>query len=209
MFDALRSDLEAQNAVGLLIAAQLGASPSELTLIVRSATINATTGEVIPVHQYLVNAVGVVEHKLILGLFNQVGYANDHPLLYHHNAPGVKIFITSPAPDADELLWAIDEAYGEVFGRWRELNADLNQRVDPRAILQNGKGALATVPAPFAPIIDKLLTEQGVGHQVIMTDPKIGGCVLLAFDDSLVIARSFNVQPFDSPLSDSSGVQAS
>jgi len=204
MFDALRKDLTGENTVGLLIGAQLGVSPSELTMIVRAATVNPATGEATSTHQYQVTAIGMVEHKLTLGLFNGVGYADEHPLLYHHNAPGVKIFITSPVIDPDALLWAIDAAYGELFGRWRDLTADLNQRADPRAILQNGKGALGTFPAPFAPLVDRLLTEQAIGHQAIMTDPKIGGCVLLALDDSFVIARSFTVQSFDSSTSPAS-----
>jgi len=194
MFDPIRQELEAENTIGLLIGAQLGASPSELNVIVRTATADRQTGAIHTINQYLITASGTVEHKLTLGLFDGMGYAEQHPLLQHHNATGIKVFITSAVADPDALLWAIDELYTETFGKLRDLNADLNQRADPREVLQNGMGVLATLPAPFAAQVDQLLIEQSIGHQMVPTDPKIGGCALLAFDDSYMIARSFAVQ---------------
>src|SRR5579859_4007947 len=150
MFQPIADDLSDESAVGLLLAAQLGNTPTEMALVVRTTLLDRATGSLSPVRQYVIRIGGMVEHKLTLGPFDQVAFVDDHPLLYHHNAPGVRIFISSPAADPDAVLRDIAEAYSRLFNGLRDLRSDLNHRADPRMILQQGMGTLGEVPAPFA-----------------------------------------------------------
>jgi hypothetical protein len=194
VFTQLLDDLKSENALGLLLAAQLGSSPSELTAVLRTTTLDAASGELTPIGYYTIQMSGVIEHQLTLGPFNDAALIDDHPLLYHHNAPGVKLFIGSPAADADAVLGSIAGAYVQVFGRWRQLTDDLNKRIDADAVLQNGMGVLGEFPQPFVDTISAILTEHGISHNRVEGDPKIGRLKLLAIDDSYFIARVFEVK---------------
>lgn len=193
MFEPIAHDLEAENAVGLLLAAQLGNTPSELILMLRTTILDAALGGLRPVGQYVIRVMGLVEHKLSLGLFNHMAFVDSHPLLYHHNAPAMRIYVTSPAADPETVLDQIEAVHAEMFGRWRDLQDDLNHRVDPHELLRQGMGTLGEVPAPFADAITQVLTANGVTSAQVEGEPKVGHCLLLAFDNSYLIARNFSV----------------
>jgi len=150
MFEPIAQDLEAENAVGLLLAAQLGNTPSELILMVRTTILDAARGGLRPVGQYVIRLAGLVEHKISLGLFNHMAFVDSHPLLYHHNAPATRFYVTSPASDPDAVLSQLEAAHSEIFGHWRNLLDDLNHRAEPREILGQGMGTLGEMPAPLA-----------------------------------------------------------
>src|SRR5579863_9696913 len=138
MFEPIVHDLEADNAVGLLLAAQLGNTPSEMILMLRTAILDGAIGGLRPNGQYVIRLAGLVEHKITLGLFNHIAFVNDHPLLYHHNTPGRRIYVTSPAADPDAMLKQIETAHSEMFGQWRNWRDDLNHRAEPGEILAQG-----------------------------------------------------------------------
>ncbi len=199
MFKQLFEDLRAENALGLLLAAQLGASPSELLAILRTTTLNPASGELTPIGYYTIQMTSLIEHKITLGPFNHAALIDDHPLLYHHNVVGQKLFITSPAADPETVLDSIAQAHYEMFGRWRTLTDDLNKRIDPQTVLQNGIGLLGEFPRPFAEVVSGILTEHQIGHNRVDGDAKIGLLKLLAFDDSYFVARVFEVKAHSVP----------
>ncbi len=206
MFAPIARELEAENAVGLLLAAQLGNTPSELILMLRTTILDAALGGLRPVGQHVIRLAGLVEHKITLGLFNHMAFVDDHPLLYHHNAPAIRIYVSSPASDPDAVLRQIEAAHSATFGRWRDLHDDLNHRAEARDILAQGVGTLGEMPAPFAETVAQVLKANGITSTQVEGEPKIGHCLLLAFDNSYLIARNFavdNVTEADQPQGDS------
>ncbi|MHB8628138.1 MAG: hypothetical protein ACYDBJ_09845 [Aggregatilineales bacterium] len=194
MFEPIVRELETENAVGLLLAAQLGNTPSELILMLRTTILDAALGGLRPVGQYVIRLAGLVEHKIALGLFNHMAFVDSHPLLHHHNAPVMRIYVTSPATDPDGVLKQIDTTHSEMFGHWRDLRDDLNHRAEPRDLLAQGMGTLGEMPAPLAESIAQVLKANGVTCTLVEGEPKIGHCLLLAFDNSYLIARNFAVE---------------
>ncbi len=194
MLDQLIQDLTEENALGLLLLAQLGQTPSELTVAARTVTLDQTTGQLHPIGSYVVRLGGLIEHTLTLGPFDHAATLEDHPLLYHHNAPGVQLFITGPAQDANGVVAQLAAAHQEMFGRYRQLGEDLNKRAEPNNVLSKGMGLLGTFPEPFAAAAGQVLTANGVTYSMLPGEGKIGGYKLLAFDNSFFIARMIEVQ---------------
>jgi hypothetical protein len=193
-FGAIVHDLQAENAVGLLLVAQLGSSPSEMLLVVRTVIHDPAVGGLRPLNQYVIKLVGLVEHKISLGLFNHLALVEDHPLLHHHNAPNVRIYLSSAAADPDTVLGEIEDTHFEMFGRWRELGDDLNHRIAPHELLKAGMGTLGEFPAPFADALCEVLKTHDISYTATPGEQKIGRCYLLAFDNSYLIARGFTVE---------------
>ena len=193
-FGPIVRELQAENAVGVLLLAQLGSSPAEIMLAVRTTILDQAAGGLRPLNQYVVRLAGLVEHKIALGLFDHIALVEDHPLLHHHNAAGVRVYLTSSAADPDAVLADIEAAHFEMFGRWRELGDDLNHRVPPQELLKAGMGTLGEFPEPFATALGEVLRAYQVGFSSAPGEAKIGHCYVLAFDNSYLIARSFAVE---------------
>jgi hypothetical protein len=192
--EQIAAELKAENGLGLLLAAQLGTTPSDLTVALRTATLNQQTGEVSPVTFYTVTMGGVAEHKLTLGAFAHVAMLDDHPILYHHNQRPIRVFIASPATDPEGIFDQIAASYVQVFGQYRNLTDDLNQRTEPDEVLQTGMGLLGTFPEPFAIAIAGLLQDNSIQSTLVAGDPKIGGFKLIAFDNSYFVARQIALE---------------
>lgn len=194
MFGQLVRELQNENALGLLLAAQLGNTPSEMTLVIRTTYLDAASGGLRPIGYYTVQMTSLVDHKMALGPFNHAAALDDHPLLYDHNLPSVRVFVSTPAADPEAIMEQIEEAHSQMFGQWRTLANDLNKRAEPQDILTKGMGLIGEMPQPFAELVSKLLTEHGIQHNLIEGEPKIGHFKLLAFDNSYFVARVFNVE---------------
>lgn len=194
MFSQLLRELQPDNAMGLLLAAQLGNTPSELALVVRTTYLDAASGGLRPIGYYTIQMTSLAEHKLSLGPFNHAALLDDHPLLYHHNAPGVRVFVSSAAADPEALIEQIDEAHYQMFGQWRTLDGELNKRMEPKDVLTNGLGLIGEMPQPFAEAVSHVLTSHNVQHTLVESEPKIGHFKLMALDNSYFVARAFAVQ---------------
>ncbi len=188
------SEMAEENAIGLALVAQLGSTPSEISLMFRTAILDQSVGALRPVGQYMIQIVSLVEHQLSLGLFNHFAYVDDHPLLYHHNAPSYRVFVTSVAADPDKVLAALERAYAEMFGRRRMIEEDFNERAEPQDILTAGMGLLMATPEPFAQRAIDVLKAHNVSATLLPDEPKIGHFALLAFDDSYCVGRMFTIE---------------
>ena len=193
-FGPIVRDLQTEGAVGLLLVAQLGNSPSEMILAVRTTILDQAVGGLRPLNQYLIKLAGLVEHKITLGLFNHLALVEDHPLLHHHNAASVRIYLGSPTVDPDAVLDQLEGAHFEMFGRWRDLGDDLNHRIAPAELLKAGMGTLGEFPTPFAAALGDVLKANDIAYWTAPGEPKIGRCYLLAFDNSYLVARGFSVE---------------
>ncbi len=194
MLNEIIEELKAENALGLLLMAQLGATPAELMLVLRTTTLDQQTGALTPIGMYQIKLGSAIEHKLTLGPFNHAAAMDDHPILYHHNHTGIRVFVTNPAEDVDATYGNLAAAYLEMFGQYRQLVQDLNQRVEPDEILEKGMGVLGEFPEPFALTAARVLHENGVKTTLVAGEAKIGGFKLLAFDNSYFVARTIDIQ---------------
>ncbi len=203
-FAQMMQEMQAESAVGLSLAAQLGSTPSELSLVLRTTLLDNSVGALRPVGYYLIKMISLTEHKMALGMFNHMAYVDDHPLLYHHNAPSYRIFVTNPAADPDAVLDQIEAAHTETFAQWRTLDQDLNKRSDPHAVLSSGMGLLMETPKPFADAVKRVLAANNIGVSLIEGEPKIGHFMLFALDNSYFVARSFSIEAVTDQVSDES-----
>jgi hypothetical protein len=194
VFQQLTQEMQAEDAVGLLAAAQLGRSVNELSLIVQTTLFDRSVGGLRPQTQYVIQASGLVEHKLTLGLFNRIGFVADHPLLYHHNLPRVRVFVGSPLADPDRLIQAINDAHTQVYDGWRDLEMDLNRLASIDRVLQAGYGLLGDMPQPFAKTISEVLTQYGVQHTLMEDDAPPVPMKLLVLDESYLVGADFTAE---------------
>jgi hypothetical protein len=197
MLDQIIQELQEPDALGLLLAAQLDTTPAEIFLVLRTTMRVPETAMLNPVSTYQIKLGSLIEHKLALGPFNHAAAMDDHPILYHHNHTGIRVFVTNAADDVDATYDALAAAYLELFGQYRQMVQDLNQRTEPDDILTSGMGMLGEFPEPFAVMAARILHDHGVKTTLVAGDPKIGGFKLLAFDNSYFVARTIDIQKME------------
>ncbi len=189
--------MQAEDAVGLFVAAQLGNTPEEILCVVQSTLFDRSVGGLRLQHRYVIRALGLTEHKISLGMFNTIDLIGEHPLLYHHNTPRVRVFINSRPESPDELFCAITKAHGETYDTWRDLHDDLNPLIEPEKLLAAGFGLLGEMPQPFAEAVSEVCTQYGVQHNLVVGDPPPRQMKLLSIDDSYLVASEFHIDSAD------------
>jgi hypothetical protein len=194
VFEQLTREMQAEDAVGLLAAAQLGRSVNELSLVVQTTLFDRSIGGLRPQTQYVIQARGLAEHKLTLGLFNRIGFVADHPLLYHHNLPRVRVFVGSPNADPEPLIQAISDAHVQVYDGWRDLEMDLNKLAPLDRVLRAGYGLLGEMPQPFAKAVSAVLTQHGIQHTLMEDDAPPVPMKLLVLDESYLVGADFTAE---------------
>jgi hypothetical protein len=200
--DLLLSDLKAENGVGVLLAVQMGGTPNELQLMVQTGQIDREKQGIRPRRQFTVRAIGVEEHRLSLGLFGALFFADEHPILFHHNLPRAAIHFTGKPADVHELVLDIHQAWVSTFGPWRELIADINHHAPLTTLLQSGAGQLGVMPVPAAERMGRVLAHHGLQTRLEplerYTDSDEHGrsrlYKLLGIDDSYIIALDYTVE---------------
>ncbi|MEZ4669143.1 MAG: hypothetical protein R3E39_14645 [Anaerolineae bacterium] len=199
--EQLLAELQGEKAYGIFLAVQMGGVPQELQLMVQTATFDEQAQGLRPRNQYVVRALGVVEHRLSLGIFGNLFFTEEHPVLFHYNLPRSVIQFDGQPDDVNELVLDINQAYLSTFGPWRELAKDLNREQPLVNLLQSGKGVLGTMPQPGAERMLRVLAHHGVqGHleenRLYEDEDEHGrsrNMKLLGIDDSYFIALDFTV----------------
>lgn len=197
-------DLSGPSAAVLLLA-QLGGGPGELQCIIETAAYDDEAHGLRPRGAYAVRALGVVEHRLTLGIAQRVALVEgaEHPLLLHHNTPRVAVHFEGHAKDLNELALDISQAYISVFLNWRHLIEqvdDLNRAMPLLSLLQRGYGLLGTMPKPLAERMAKVLAHHGLSASLseeagFTTTDKAGRSTLakaLVLDESYLLALDFS-----------------
>lgn len=199
--EKLLSELQGEKDYGVLLAVQMGGVPQELQLMVQTALYDEAAGGLRPRAQYIVRALGVVEHRVSLGMFGRFFMADEHPILFHYNLPRAAIHFEGQPKDVNELVLDIHQAYLSTFGPWREMARDLNREKPLVNLLQSGEGILGTMPKPAAERMVKVLTHHGLAarldeHNLHDGEDEHGrsrNMKLLGIDDSYLIALDFSV----------------
>lgn len=198
----LINEITHERGYGVLLVAQMGGAPNELQLLVQTAEYDPNVEGLRERHGYIIRALGVREHKLSLGLFGTVQFTEDHPLLYHHNAPRVGVFFRGGVPNVYEVALDISQAHASTFGPWRHLADDLNRARPLVDLLALGGGLLGEMPQPAAERMARVLQHHNVEYKLIedtefKTTDEHGRSrlsKLLLIDESYVIALDFSVE---------------
>ncbi len=194
MFDQLFTEMQSDDAVGLLLAAQLHNTPGEMNIVVQSTLLDHSIGRLKPQNQYVIHLINLAEHKLTLGLFDEIAFVESHPLLYHHNAPRFDVFISSAPESPESVLQEIEDAHEEILRGWRDITRDFNPMTAPDAILRTGFGFLGKMPEPVAQAVAQVLTRHNVQHNLIADETPITPMKLLAIDQSYFVAADFEIE---------------
>lgn len=199
--EKLFSELKAEKDYGIFLAAQMGGVPQELQLMVQTAVFDEAVEGLRPRNQYVIRALGVVEHRISLGIFGSLFIAEEHPVLLHYNVPRATIHFEGQADDVNELVLDINQAYLSTFGPWREMVKDLNREQPLVDLLLSGSGVLGTMPEPGAERMVRVLKHHGMEGRTEAISRydsndehgRSRQMKLLGIDDSYFVALDFTV----------------
>jgi hypothetical protein len=194
LFDQLFGEMQAEDAVGLLVAVQLTESPNDVQFVVRSTVFDKSTGGLRDQNQYLIKSVGMVEHQVSLGMFDHIAFIDEHPLLYHYNTPPVRVFVGSRAESPDAIMHEIELTHTEVYDTWRDLSMDLNPLCPPEQLFSAGYGLLGMMPQPFAQAVAQVLARHHVKCNLVTDEQPPTQMKLLAVDESYFVAADFAIE---------------
>lgn len=168
--DLLLDDLKGEGDYGVLLVAQMGGVPNELQFVIETAHYDAAVEGLRPKRNFVVRALGVREHRVSVGLFGRLQFADDHPILIHHNTPRAAVHFTGKPADINELMIDISQAYISTFGPWRnvvEMADDLNRSTPLLKLFETGYGLLGTMPKPLAERMGRVLTHHKLNVNVV------------------------------------------
>lgn len=202
--------LQPEENLGVLIASQMGGTPREVQIIIQTTQYEAEKDALKATGQYIIRALGVVEHRLSLGLFNKLVLSNDNPLLYRHNSEQVQVYFRGTPENIDGFLIDLNQLYGQTYGVFdpnMRMADELNRAMPLYNLLKTGQGLLATTPQPFAEKLQKLLTRHHMTCNFIEVEDEHHHedeedhhhhditYQLLVMDDSYFIAQLFSADP--------------
>jgi hypothetical protein len=189
-----------ENHLGVLLAAQMGGTPQEVQIILQTADYDEDKEALRPTGQYIIRAIGVVEHRLSVGLFGAMVLAEENPLLFAHNEKIMQVYFQSQPENIDSLLIDINQLYAQTYGRYdpfRRMADELNPTMPLATLLNAGRGLLGEMPEPFANTIRKVFERHGIKTNFIESEDHRPPMQfqLLVMDDSYIIAQMFSADP--------------
>lgn len=200
--DELLAALAGDHDVGVLLVAQMGGVPQELQLVIQTATYDEAVQGLREKAPYIVRVLGVREHRVSLGVFANLFFADEHPILHHYNEPMFQIDFKGRPADPNALVLDIQTAWGATFGPWRDIAEDVNREKPLFDLLQMGGGTLGTMPKPAAERMGRVLRHHEMETTLTEVDQGRDGAdehgrerkmKLLGIDDSYFIAYEFSV----------------
>ncbi len=206
----LFEQLGGEQQYGVLLVAQMGGAPNEIQLILETAEYDPSVEGLRPKSGYIVRALGVLEHRITLGVFGTVTLSDDHPLLYHHNTPKVSVHFDGKPDNVHDLVLDISQAYVSTFLEWRhlvEMPEDLNRSIPLVDLLQRGVGLLGVMPKPLGERMARVLKHHGMNASLsedthFNTQDDHGRSTLLKaliLDSSYIIALDFSFETMGKP----------
>ncbi|MCU0465309.1 MAG: hypothetical protein MUF38_12165 [Anaerolineae bacterium] len=161
--EQLFSELAAEDAYGVLVMAQLDAVPETLQLVIATTQDEAASGGLRDLNRYLVRVLGVVEHRVSLGLFNSIRLIEEnHPLSLRYNTPTTALFFRGTPDDPDATAMDVLQAYASTFGPWHQPPMYLNAARPLVSLLASGGDLLGEMPKPLADALEPVLQRHGL-----------------------------------------------
>jgi len=155
-------ELSREDGYGVLVMSQLDAVPETLQLIIATTQEDPTTGALRDVNRYLVRVLGVIEHKISLGLFKTARLIDDHPLTYRYNTPTVGLFFRGDVQNPESVTIDLLQAYAQTFGIWHQPPMYLNPSRPLVSLLASGGDLIGEMPKPLADALESALQAHGL-----------------------------------------------
>ncbi len=199
--DKLFELLASENALGVLLMVQMDGIPETLQLMITATEVDETTGSLHDKGTFVVRALGVVEHQVSIGLFNQMRIVDgEHPLLQQHNTATAALFFRGKIKDPNEALVDVLQAYASTFGPWRHMPLYMNPDKPLLSVLSSEGDLVGSMPKPLADNIGTALEKHGVEtKQFAEPFEEVDEHGLsrlrqaLIIDESYIVALSFTV----------------
>lgn len=201
-----------ENNLGVLLAAQMGGTPREVQLILQTTEYEPEKDALKVTGQHIIRVIGVVEHRLSLGLFHNMALSSDNPLLYRHNSQQMQVYFRGTPDNIDSFMIELNQLYGQTYGIFDpsgRMADEINRAMPLYNLLKSGSGLLCTSPQPFAEKVKKLLTHHQMScHFLEVEDHHEHDddhphheitYHLLAMDDSYFVAQVFSSDPMKLP----------
>lgn len=200
--EQLLKELESEQAYGVFVMLQMDSVPETLQLVIATTEYDDKAGGLRDKSRYLIRAIGVQEHKVTVGIFGSLQFADDHPLLYQYNATPVGLFFRGQAADPNALLVDMLQAYATTFGLWRQIPQYLNNSKPLFNLLSSNGDLLGEMPKPLADELVKALEKHQLETKIIegnspLDSDEHGRTQLmktLIIDDSYFVALDFVVE---------------
>src|ERR1044071_7902131 len=146
----------------------------------------------------------VWQHRIALGSVDSIEFSTDHVLLWPFREARARLGFKGKVPDANSVVGALYEKHFEVVGNWFAFDEFMVSDWGPKRVLDSSFGIFAEGPLNLVSEYQKILQNFGVdtaitGHNAPLhwngseRAPYVGGAVLI-FDDSFIIAESFDAQ---------------
>lgn len=158
----LFDELSREDVYGVLVLAQLDAVPETVQLVIATTQEDPATGGLRDLNRYLVRVLGVMEHRLSLGLFNTIRLVDDHPLTQRYNHPTVGLFFRGEVKNPESATIDVLQAYAQTLGMWHHPPMYLNPSQPLVSLLGSGGGLVGEMPKPLADALEPALQAHGV-----------------------------------------------
>jgi hypothetical protein len=199
--EQLLRDLEGEQAYGVLLMVQMDSVPETLQLVIATTEFDEKAGGLRDKNRYLIRAIGVQEHKVSVGMFGSLRFADDHPLLYQYNTTPFGVFFRGTAADPNALLVDMLQAYATTFGPWRQIPTYLNTAKPLFNLLSSSGDLLGEMPQPLADELVKTLERHSLETKTIAGQSPLDAdehgrsqlMKALIVDESYLVAMDFTV----------------
>lgn len=199
--EQLFEDLTGDDRYGVLLMAQLDAVPETLQLVIATTREDPAAGGLRDMHQFVIRAIGVAEHRIHLGVFKSFAERDTHPLLHQYNATPVGLFFRGQPDDVNALFVDVLQAYAGTFGAWRQPPMYFNTSRPLLNLLASGGDLVGQMPQPLADALVKALEAHGLETRALAeptedTDEHGRSRLrkVLLMDDAYVVAFDFTVE---------------
>ena len=185
--------------IGVLLVAQMGATPQEVQLILQTADYDEETYTVTTGDTFIIRCIGVEDHRISVGLFNRLIVTDEHPVLWNYNEVFRQIYFKGTPDNIDGLMLELNQLYGQHYGEVRNLAQDINRMAPLETILKRGNGLLGEMARPMAEKIKALFARYEMEVNLVPSEQEEPPFkhVLLVMDDSFVIAQLFSADPLE------------
>lgn len=143
------------------------------------------------VREFRINCDQVVESTLQPSPCDELGFVNDHVLLWNFNHAHYSLFYASVPENGHEILGLLWEAHERALNTYSEHLVSISP-VNFIEHCGDGYGLLARGPKPLMEIYQKAISDKIKTRMVSSHTPRGGYCGLL-FECGYVIAQSFKI----------------
>ena len=101
--EQLLQELSQEPDLGVLLMAQMDGVPDTVQVMVTSTKFDAQSNGLREINHYVIRCVGVREHQISVGMFNNIRFLDTHPILHQYNENPVGVMFRGKVANPNEL----------------------------------------------------------------------------------------------------------